>query len=223
MSIETENPYAQWHLGDYGTAHARNPIEQSVGPSRIVRGNPYENWMQRQDTSPGFYQPPTEVLGGLDGVCWHDPVSGQKSCEPLVWTPGAIEAFLRTTSDNFRSIHAQVQACRKNKGISDATRQEWSQLYNRWIAWVKSGPSMYWSATPNTILGYVKELNSWSQLLKAKGAACSPRAALKATKDAPKSSILDPLLGGEGGTTLKWAVGGAVALAAVYAIKTLRG
>ena len=55
MTFERDNPYAQWNLGDYGVEHIANPIEQSVGPSRIVRGNPYETWMQPRNAGPGFF------------------------------------------------------------------------------------------------------------------------------------------------------------------------
>lgn len=189
-------------LGSLAAENAANPMEAVPG-WRIVQGNPYEPWMQRPDRSPGF--------AGLGETCWLDPIDGQKQCEPTIWTPSATSDFIHRTGDAFRAIHAEVVACRDAGGMTKAEGEEWMRLYNRWQAYMKEEPSLYWTSTATTVLSYVQHLHSWRELLKKKGKSCV-RTNLKPTPDVVthEDKPLFDMLGGS--STLKWAVLGLGAL-----------
>jgi hypothetical protein len=103
----------------------------------------------------------------MPGICWNDPVTEQQACEPWIWTPSTINDLWQRTGANFRTIHARVMAC--HPWLSADEKAAWSALYKRWMAFSESEPSLYTSATPTTIHGYVTDLQSWVQLLKGRG------------------------------------------------------
>jgi hypothetical protein len=141
--------------------------------------------------------------GGLAGM-------GAEEDEPLVWFPGAIQAYVEKANTEIWSLGKDYSVARTKGTVSDAEVQAFKAFFNEFAAWKAQLGITDWLTygTVATAKNFRQRANDWRDRLVRNGAQLST----------PAPNITPTPPAGETSSTLKWVVGGAVAIAGAVAI-----